>query len=44
LRERVRALEKTETDRKWALRMLWGAVVSQAVVMAFRIFTVKGGP
>jgi hypothetical protein len=44
LRERVRTLENTERDRKWALRMVWAAVVAEGVVLAFRVIGVKGSP
>lgn len=44
LRERVRRLEDIERDRKWALRILWAAVIVEAVALTFRVFTVDGGP
>lgn len=44
LRERVAKLEEREADRKWGMRILWGAVVVEAVALFFRAFTVKGIP
>lgn len=44
LRERIRTLEDREQDRKWAMRILWAAVIGEAVVLSFRIFTMKGLP
>jgi hypothetical protein len=44
LLERVRTLERTELDRKWAIRIIIAAVLTQAVVMAFRIFAGKVTP
>lgn len=39
IRERLRNLERTEQDRKWALRILWTAVISEGIVLVFRILT-----
>lgn len=36
IKERLRNLERTEQDRKWALRILWTAVISEGVVLVFR--------
>lgn len=41
LRERVRRLEEKEQDRKWAFKIVWGAILVQAIVLAFRIITIK---
>jgi len=42
LRERVAKLEDAERDRKWALRLLWSAVLAEAVALVFKVFTIKG--
>jgi len=44
LRERVGKLEDAERDRKWALRILWAAVIVEAVALVFRVFTVSRAP